>query len=86
MVWIRVCFVVMPTRYEVEVGQIFFRSVSLLPKTKISIYLCVFVIDRRFLNDRRDLGLICFLAGIVTSAFGTQSINFFDNTNSELTC
>ena len=30
--------------------------------------------------------MICFLAAIVTSAFGTQSIDYFDNTNSELTC
>ena len=27
-----------------------------------------------------------FLAAIVTLAFGAQSIDYFDNTNSELTC
>ena len=30
--------------------------------------------------------MICFLAAIVTSAFGAQSIDYFDSTNSELTC
>ena len=30
--------------------------------------------------------MIFFLASIVTSAFGAQSIDYFDNTNSELTC
>ena len=46
----------------------FFHSVSLLlSKTKISIYLCVFVIELPFLITRKDQGLICFfLAGIVT--------------------
>ena len=34
----------------------------------------------------RDLDDMFFLASIVTSAFGVQSINYFDNTNSELTC
>ena len=34
----------------------------------------------------RDLDDMFFLAAIVTSAFGAQSINYFDNTNSELTC
>ena len=34
----------------------------------------------------RDLDDMFFLASIVTSAFGAQSINYFDNTNSELTC
>ena len=27
-----------------------------------------------------------FLAAIVTLVFGAQSIDYFDNTNSELTC
>ena len=77
----------MPVRYEVKVGPIFFRSLSLLlSKPKISIYLHVFVIESPFLIAWKDLGLICLLAGIVTSTFGVQSIDYFDNTNSELTC
>ena len=43
--------------------------------------LCVFVIELPFLLVKN-----VFLASIVTSAFGTQSINYFDSTNSELTC
>ena len=70
-----------PDRYEVEVGAIFFRSFSLpLSKPKI------FVIESPFLIAWKDLGLICLLAGIVTSTFGAQSIDYFDNTNSEVTC
>ena len=38
-----------------------------------------------FCRDTRGLDMF-FLASIVTSAFGAQSINYFDNTNSELTC
>ena len=45
----------------------------------------VFVIELPFLLV--GIWMICFfLASIVTSAFGVQSINYFDNTNSELTC
>ena len=65
----------------------FFRSLSLyFSKPKISIYLCVFVTESPFLITRKGLGWICLLAGIVTSTFGTQSIDYFHNTNSELTC
>ena len=41
----------------------------------------VFVIELPFLLVRN-----VFLASIVTSAFGAQSIDYFDSTNSELTC
>ena len=41
----------------------------------------VFVIELLFLLVRN-----VFLASIVTSAFGVQSIDYFDSTNSELTC
>ena len=59
----------------------FFCSFSLLlSKPKI------FVIESPILIAWKDLGLICLLAGIVTSTFGVQSIHYFDNTNSELTC
>ena len=45
----------------------------------------VFVIELPFLPV--GIWMICFLlASIVMSAFGAQSINYFDNTNSELTC
>ena len=76
--------------------QFFFlcRSLSLhFSKPKISIYLCVFVIESPFLIAWKGLGIvyyglgwICLLAGIVTSTFGAQSIDYFHNTNSELTC
>ena len=68
-------------------SNFFFRSFSLLlSKPKISIYLPVFVIESPFLIAWKDLGLICLLAGIVTLTFGMQSIDYLDNTNSELTC
>ena len=60
--------------------------VSLQIDDWLSIYLRVFVIESPFLIAWKDLGLICLLAGIVTSAFGAQSIDYFNNTNSELTC
>ena len=78
--------------------QFFFlcRSLSLhFSKPKISIYLRVFVIESSFLIAWNGLGIVnyglgwihvCLLAGIVTSTFGAQSINYFHNTNSELTC
>ena len=68
--------------------SIFFsRSLSLhLSKPKISIYLHVFVIESPFLIAWKGLGWICLLAGIVTSTFGAQSMDYFHNTNSELTC
>ena len=67
--------------------QFFSCSLSLLLlKPKISIYLRVFVIESPFLIAWKDLGLICLLTGIVTATFGTQSIDYFDNKNSELTC
>ena len=70
------------------------RSRSLhFSKPKISIYLCVFVIELLFLIAWNGLGIvnyglgwICLLAGIVTLTFGAQSIDYFHNTNSELTC
>ena len=81
---------------EVEVGPIFFLSCSLslhFSKPKISIYLRVFVIESPFLITWNGLGIvnyglgwICLLAGIVMSTFGAQSIDYFHNTNSELTC
>ena len=43
--------------------------------------LCVFVFELPFLVVRK-----VFLASIVASAFGAQSIDYFDSTNSELTC
>ena len=65
----------------------FFRSLSLhFSKPKISSYLRVFVIESPFLIDWKGLGWIGLLAGIVTSTFGVQSIDYFHNTNSELTC
>ena len=68
-------------------SNFFLRSLSLLlSKPKISIYLCVFVIESPFFIAWKDLGLICLLAGIVTLTFGSQSIDYFNNTNSELTC
>ena len=76
--------------------SIFFlcRSLSLhFSKPKISIYLHVFVIESPFLIPWNGLGIvnyglgwICLLTGIVTSTFGAQSIDYFHNTNSELTC
>ena len=45
-----------------------------------------FVIESSFLIAFKGLGWICLLAGIVTSTFGAQSIDYFHNTNSELTC
>ena len=83
-----------PAQYKVEVGPIFFCSVSLLlSKTEISIYVCVFVIELPFLIAWKGLGIvnyglgwICLLAGIATSTFGAQSIDHFHNTYSELTC
>ena len=44
----------------------------------------VLVIELPFLLVR--IWMICFLAAIVTSASGTQSIDYFDNAYSELTC
>ena len=49
--------------------------------SSFKILLCVFVIELLFL-----LIGVFFLAALVMSAFGAQSINFFHNTNSELTC
>ena len=67
-------------------SNFFFRFLSLLlSKPKISIYIRVFVIESPFLIAWKDLGLICLLAGIVTSTFGVQSIAYFDNSNSERT-
>ena len=59
---------------------------SILFKTQ-DIYLssCL-VIESPFLIAFKGLGWICLLAGIVTSTFGAQSIGYFHNTNSELTC
>ena len=61
--------------------------------SKISIYLSVFVTELPFLIAWKGLGIvnyglgwICLLAGIVMSTFGAQSIDYFHNTNSELTC
>ena len=72
----------------------FCRSLFLcFSKPKISIYLRVFVIESPFLIAWKGLGIvnyglgwICLLARIVMSTFGVQSINYFLNTNSELTC
>ena len=72
----------------------FCRSLFLcFSKPKISIYLRVFIIESPFLIAWKGLGIvnyglgwICLLAGIVTSTFGAQSIDYFDNTNSEVTC
>ena len=75
--------------------SIFFgRSLSLqFSKPKIYICLRVFVIQSPFLIARKGVGIvnygldwICLLAGIVTLTFGAQSIDYFNNTNSELTC
>ena len=70
-----------------EAGPIFFPcSLSLhFSKPKISIYLRVFVIELLFLIAWKGLGWICLLAGIVTLTFDVQSIDYFHNTNSELT-
>ena len=68
-------------------SNFFPRSFSLhFSKCKISIYLRVFVIESPFLIAWKSLGWICLLAGIVMSTFGAQSIDYFHNTNSELTC
>ena len=68
-------------------SNFFFHSLSLhFSKPKISIYLHVFVIKLPFLIAWKGLGWICLLAGIVMSTFGAQSIDYFHNTNSELTC
>ena len=67
-------------------SNFFPRSLSLhFSKPKISIYLRVFVIESPFLSAWKGLGWICLLAGIVMLTFGTQSIDYLHNTNSELT-
>ena len=50
------------------------------------IFVSLYFIESPFIIARNGLGWICLLAGIVTSTFGAQSIDYFHNTNLELTC